>query len=209
MSTSSSANFSGSYKGMDQVPVPALISLAKAIIQGMTNNSTAIPSPIPPLAAVTAALTALETAETAAQSKVKGSVAARNEKKAVLVTILHELKATVQKAADANRELAPALIQSVGMSVKKAAVRPKRVFGAKQGAVSGSIELVAASAGHRASYEWENSTDGKTWNIAPPTLQAKTTMTGLTAGTSYSFRYRWVTKVGVADWSQPVTIIVK
>jgi hypothetical protein len=189
--------------------VPALISVAKAIVDRMTGNAS-IPNPVPTLAEVTAAITALEAAESAAKSKVTGAVAARDEKRAALVTVMHELKASVQKAADANREQAPALIQGVGMIVKKAAVRPKRVFDAKQGAVSGSIHLVAASAGHRASYEWELSTDGgKTWVIAPATLQAKTTMTGLQPGASTSFRYRPVTKTGAADWSQPIALIVK
>ena len=54
------------------------------------------------------------------------------------------------------------------------------------------------------------STDGgKTWVAAPPSLQAKTTVTGLPAGTSVQFRYRAVTKTGAEDWSTPVTLLVK
>ena len=85
-----------------------------------------------------------------------------------------------------------------------------RVFAAKAGALSGTANLVAASAGRRASYEWEYSTDGgKTWVFAPPTLQAKTTVSGLTPGATVQFRYRPVTKTGEADWSAPVPLIVK
>jgi hypothetical protein len=50
------------------------------------------------------------------------------------------------------------------------------------------------------------STDGgKTWVALPPTLQARTTVTGLTPGSSAQFRHRAVTKAGAADWSLPIT----
>jgi len=59
-----------------------------------------------------------------------------------------------------------ALIQSAGFAVRK----------------------TTASAGHRASYDWEYSADGgKTWVLLPSTLQAKTSVTGLAAGTTVQF----------------------
>ena len=89
-------------------------------------------------------------------------------------------------------------------------MRAPRVFGAKPGTVTGQVKLVATSAARRASYEWETSIDaGKTWQVAPVTLQAKTTISGLVPGSSVMFRYRPVTKTGEADWSQPVSLIVK
>jgi hypothetical protein len=72
------------------------------------------------------------------------------------------------------------------------------------------VNLVVAQAGNRASYEWEYSSDlGKTWVLLPPTLQAKTTVSGLQAGTIVQFRYRPVTKTGAADWSAPVSLMVQ
>jgi len=58
-----------------------------------------------------------------------------------------------------------------------------RVRGAaRRGRVPGSIEVIAASAARRASYEWGSSTDGgKTWVSLPVTLQAKTIVTGLSS----------------------------
>jgi len=89
-------------------------------------------------------------------------------------------------------------------------VRPPRVFNATPGPVAGSAKLVAGAAARRASYEWEYSTDGgKTWIAAPPSLQAKTVVTGLPAGNALQFRYRTVTKTGAADWSASVTLLVK
>jgi len=188
---------------------PALISVAKAIVDRMTGNA-AVPDPLPALPDVSAAISALDAAETAAQSRAKGTVAARDEKRDALTTMLHQLKASVQRAADANREQARAIIESTGMSAGRTPARPGRVFGATPGAVSGSIRLVAAAATHRAAYDWEYSVDGgQNWRGVPSTMQAKTTLAGLTPGASVAFRYRALTKTGEADWSQPVSIIVR
>jgi len=187
---------------------PALIALARTVVQRMTGNA-GIPNPTPTLAAVTQAITDLEAAETAAQSRVKGAVATRNEKHVQLANMLHVLKSSVQTAADANREAAPGLIESCGMTVKKHSPRQKHVFAVKQGPVSGSVKVTAHSAGRRASYEWQMSADaGKTWTVLPSTLQARTSVTGITPGATVSFRVRPVTKTGEGDWSQPIVLIV-
>ena len=190
-------------------PVALLVSVAKAVVLSMTGNA-AFPTPQPTLAAINAAIADLETAEATAKSGIKGAVATRNQKRKVLLTLLEQLRAYVQTVADADAERAPALIQSAAMNVQKVTPRAKRVFAIKQSTVSGAVTLVAPSAGHRASYEWEYSADaGKTWQPLPPTLQAKTTTAGLVPGTTYSFRYRAVTKAGAADWSVPVPLVVK
>ena len=189
--------------------VPALINLAKGIVQSLTGNATFAASE-PPLAALNAALTDLETAEAAALARTRGAVATRNTKRATLITLLEQLKAYVQKVADANVDQGAAMIQSAGLALKKTPVRPRRVFAATPGAVSGSVKLITDAAGKRASYEWQTSIDGgKTWVQAPSTLQAKTTITGLTPAATVTFRYRAVTKKGVGDWSQPLAFIVK
>ena len=191
------------------IKVPALILYTQTIVKGMTGNP-AFPNAAPLLAQITAAITALGTAEAATLTRVKGAVATRNAARAALLALLQQLKATVQTAADADTDNAPSIIESAGIAVRKTPVRPPRVFDATQGATSGSAKLVTASAGHRASYEWESSTDGgKTWVTAPPSLQAKTVITGLPAGSTVQFRYRAVTKTGAADWSQPVSLLVK
>jgi hypothetical protein len=188
--------------------VPALISYANSVVTAMTGN-TSLPTPAPTLAAVTAAITALQTAQSAAIARTKGAVTARNDKQAALVALLQELKAYIQKTADADTDNGSAIIQSAGVSVRKTPVRKPRVFSAVQGAVSGAAKLVTASAGPRASYEWQYSVDGKTWVAALATLQAKTTVTGLTSGATVQFRYLAVTKTGQGDWSAPVSLLVK
>jgi hypothetical protein len=53
------------------------------------------------------------------------------------------------------------------------------------------------------------STDGgKTWISSPGTLQAKTTIAGLTPTANVQFRYRALTRTGEGDWSQPVALVI-
>ncbi len=187
-----------------------LITYASGVVTGMTGNPS-FPTPSPALATVTAAIADLQTAETAALARTKGAAATRNAKRAALVTLLQSLRMYVQSIADqsASVENAPAIIQSAGIGVKKTPARRPRVFAALAGANSGTVKLVAPSAGQRASYDWQSSPDGKTWTDLGTTLQAKTTLTGQTAGAVLQLRYRPVTKAGAGDWSTPVTITVK
>ena len=189
--------------------VSAFITYAQSIVSAMTGNA-AFSTPTPPLATVTTAIDDLLTAETAALSRVKGAVAVRNEKRAALATLLEQVKSYVQITADASVENATSIIESAHIGVKKTALRKPRAFDAVAGAVSGSAKLVAHSAGPRSSYEWGYSLDGgKTWVAAPVTLQAKTTIAGLTPGAAVMFRYKPVTKKGEGDWSQSVSLIVR
>jgi hypothetical protein len=188
--------------------VPALITYAQGIVKGMTGNPS-FPNPVPTLAQIQTAISDLQTAETAALTRAKGAIATRNEKHAVLVSLLQQLKAYIQAQADANVENGASIIQSAGVAVRKPITHHTRVFAAKAAAVSGAAKLVAETAARRASYEWEYSIDGgKTWVEAPPTLQAKTTITGLPSTTSVQFRYRSVTKTGASNWSLPVVLVM-
>jgi len=190
--------------------VPALINEAKGMVTCMTSNSASFPNPSPPLTALTSAINDLEIAETAALARTRGAATTRNDKKAALVQLLEQQRTYVQTVADTNMENGAAIIQSAGMSVRKAVVHGPRTFSAKAGAVSGAVKLVAAAAARRASYEWEYSINGgQAWVTVPVTLQAKTTVTGLTPGATVMFRYRGVTKTGEGDWSQPISLIVK
>jgi hypothetical protein len=189
--------------------VADFIALVVGIVHAMTNNP-AFPAPVPALSALSAAVSDLQAAETVALTKVKGAAAARNGKRAVVVSLLHQLRGYVQAVADATPEDGQAIIQSAGMATRKVALRATRVFAAKLGPISGSAKLTAPITARRASYEWQYSTDGgKTWVSAPASLQAKTTVLGLPAGSSVMFRYKTVTKTGEGDWSQALSLLVK
>ena len=191
-------------------PVPAFITFAQSVVTAMTNN-TYFSSPTPPLSTVSAAITALQSAEAAALSRLKGAVTARNDKKAVLVALLQTLRTYVQDTADADAENSAAIIQSAGLPVKKVPAHKTRVFVAEQGPLTGSVKIVAPSAGPRSCYDWQYSSDGgKTWVDAPSTIKSKTTLENLTSGATVLFRYRTITpKGGQGDWSQAVALLVK
>jgi len=189
--------------------VADFIAYATGVVHAMTSNP-AFPTPVPALSALSAAVSDLQAAETLALTKATGAVAARNDKRAVVVSLLRQLGAYVQAIADATPENGATIIQSAGLPVRKVPTRAARVFTAKPGPVSGTAKLTATVAARRASYEWEYSLDGgKTWVSAPSSLQAKTTVTGLPVGTSVLFRFKSVTKTGEGDWSQGLALLVK
>ncbi|HEX3344699.1 MAG TPA: hypothetical protein VHS09_09015 [Polyangiaceae bacterium] len=189
--------------------VPALITYAQQIVDAMTGNAS-FPTPSPALTAITQGITDLQTAEASALSRVKGAVQGRNDKRAALVKLLQLLKSYIQSVADRDAETAPTVIRGAGVAVKKAPVRRPRTFTVAAGTLSGSAKLSTESAGARSSYLWQTSIDGgKTWVDAPATVQAKTTVSGLAAGSTVLFRYRPVTKTGQGDWVPPVSLLVQ
>lgn len=187
--------------------VKDIIAFAKSVATAMTNNPS-FPSPNPPLATFEADIAALDTAEAGVLARTKGAAQTRNVKLAAVRADLEQQKAYVQHVADTNPSSGESIIESAGMFVRTVTLHPKSELSAKQGAVSGTAHLVAKAAGHRAGYEWQSSTDQKAWTPLPVTLQAKTDVSSLTPGTTYSFRIRPVTKDGEGNWSQVVSLLV-
>jgi len=189
--------------------IKSIITTAENIAAAMNNNPT-FPTPNPPIATLLADIAALNTAETAVLSRTKGAVETRNAKLALVRADLENLKTYVQSVAGAGTPAnAPAVIQAAGMTSRKVTAQDKPALAAKQGSVSGTVNLVAKSAGTRAAYDWQYSTDQKTWTTLPMTLQAKTGISGLTAGTTYYFRVQSLIKTGTENWSQIVSLMVK
>jgi hypothetical protein len=187
--------------------VKQVIAFATSVVTAMTDNAS-FPSPTPPIATLTSDVDALAAAEAQVLSRTKGAAEARDVKLAALRSDLAHMMAYVQQVANANPSTAAAIIQSAGMSVRQAAVRTKGDLEAKPGSVSGTVRLIAKAAAHRASYDWQYSTDQKTWTTVPSTLQAKTEIVGLTPATAYFFHFRSVTKAGEGNWSQVVSLLV-
>jgi hypothetical protein len=193
--------------------LPRTISLvlvyAENIVTRMTGNPH-FPTPTPNLASVTARIGDLRVAEAAALARTKGAATVRNQKRTALVSDLQALRGYVQTVADADPGNAAAIIESAGLAVRKTATHHARALAAKRGSVSGVATITAKVVSRRASYEWQYSTDGgKTWITAPATLQAKTTVSGLLAGSTVQFRSRTVTRAGEGDWSQPVSLMIQ
>ena len=192
------------------VKIADVILYGNNIAQKMTSNPS-FPTPTPTVAAIIAAVNDLHSAETTALSRAKGAATVRNDKRTVLVSLLQQLRGYVQGVADATPENGAAIIQSAGLGVRKIPSRGKREFEAQEGPLTGSAIVTAVSAGPRSSYEWQFSVDGgKTWVLAPATIQGKTTISGLPSGTTVQFRYLAVTpKGGQGDWSPATSLLVK
>jgi hypothetical protein len=191
------------------VPVMLLIEYVRAILAAMANNAH-FSSPNPPLATVTASASGLESAQAVTKTRAPGSIALRDAARKQLLDQVHLLLGYVQQVADGSPDQAAAIIASAGLRAGTRATRVKAPFAVKFGPVSGSAHLTAKAAGPRAAYDWEFSVDGgKTWTAAATTLQAKTVVTGLPVATSVMFRFRAVIKGGPADWSQPISLVVR
>jgi hypothetical protein len=123
---------------------------------------------------------------------------------------LNHVKDFVNAAAEkAPPDQAKAIIESAGLRVKKHATLVKLPLEVKYGGVAGAVVLVAAAAARSAVYYFEYSIDQKSWTACPNSWKCKTSLTGLTVGTMYYFRFRAETRKGLGDWSAVVTFVVR
>jgi hypothetical protein len=190
--------------------VKSLITFAQSVATTMSDNAT-FPSPNPTVATFQTDIAALVTAETAALARAKGAADLRNSKLAVVRADLASLRTYVQNVVDAsNPANSESIIGSAGMSIRKVTLHDKAALAVKEGSVSGTVNLSAKSAAKKAAYNWQYSTDQKTWTSLPQTLKTKTGASGLTAGAIYYFRSQALTpKEGTGDWGQIVSLLVK
>jgi hypothetical protein len=191
--------------------IVGILMLAKAVYQAVLANKGTFPTPNPPLAQFSSDITTLDTAQTATETHTKGTVAARNAALAVVVTDLDHMRAYVQQVVDADPSNAATIAQNAGLSLRKTTPPSKSDLAAKPNPkTSGSVDVAAKLDGLKhVAHDWQYSTDGgKTWTSAPTTLQAKTTIAGLTPGSTVTIRTRAITKTGPELWSQPVSMIV-
>lgn len=182
--------------------------LAKAVYSGLSNNKGMFTTPNPPLAQFSTDIDSLDTAQTATQTRTKGTAAARDAKLVIVRADLIKVCAYVQALVNADAANAATLAHNAGLALRKTRTGGKSEVAAKPGKVPGLVLLTAKLGTVKAAHEWQTSADGKTWTDFPTTLQAKTSLSGLTPGSTVFVRHRAVTKTGPLAWSQPVSMIV-
>lgn len=188
--------------------VPAYVVAVRAILDA--GKELQLPGAAPILAQLEVSLAELDEALVASQTGTKGTIPARDAKQNVVRSILNEYRAVVQKAADANPEEAASLIERARLFVRAPSSREKVPFEAENGSVSGQAKLAVLSAGDNATYYFEYSPDGgKTWNGRPGVKQAETTIDRLPVGEVVQFRYRVLTRSGMSDWSDVISLLIK
>jgi hypothetical protein len=182
----------------------------RTIVLNIIDHPVFFATPLPTPATVTLDVDKLEAAEAIAKTHVTGSAAARDLEYDTVLNDLFTWQGYVQNLADLapDEATAIAIINASGFGLKNRGVRVKPLLFVKHGDVEGAVKLVAKSSGKRVSYEWQQSMDGIAWTDLPVTLQAKTTVSGLTVGTKMYFRVRPVLKEGAGFWSPVVSIIV-
>jgi len=183
-----------------------LIAYVQAIILKMTGNAN-FPTPSPSLATVSAALASFQSSQTGTKT-TKGD---RTAKKKALRVLLGHLGDYVQGICEANIDTAAAIAESAGMRLRNYTVRTKLLISVKQGLLlpSGSVTCKAKSAAKDATYYWFYSLDQKTWTSVPEQMQTTITISGLTPGQTYWFRYRALTRKGMGEYSQSFSLLVK
>jgi len=189
--------------------VPHLIAQAKTIVSQIAANPKIFVSPNPPIATMNSLIAGVEAAQTNALARTVGMVAIRDAKVRELTDSLHTSRAYVEDLANLDPPTATATIQAAGFQLRKPAARNKPDLQVRQGALSGTVLLIAKAAGRRAAYTWQWSLDQKVWTDLQPTLKASTSAVNLAVGVMHSFRFRSVMKAGPSEWSQVVSLIVK
>jgi hypothetical protein len=137
------------------------LTFARSVASALANPAP--PLPTTSLATFDADIAGLDAAEAAILTRMKGAVEERDVKLRAVLDDLGQLRAHVQRLADASPGEAQSIIQSAGMSVKKVGVHPKGELSAKPGRVSGSAHLVAKAAAGRAFYDWQDSSTPESW----------------------------------------------
>jgi len=123
--------------------------------------------------------------------------------------LLKHLRDYVQQCCESNMENAFAIAESANMRLWVAGVRVKAALTITQGLVSGTVVCDAKAVARQATYYFSYSVDEKNWVSVPETMTCKITISGLTPGQTYYFRFRALTRKGMGDPSQIVSFLVK
>ena len=175
-------------------------------LTGNPNFTVPYPTGIVSLAQLGTDITALVNAEALAKTKAAGAVAARNLALANVLIDLRSLILMVQIKADANVNNSASIILGAGYDVKQAKATAKKINGAFNTQILGTVLLTADASGH---HEWEMSKDQVTITNLPATSTSHTTVANLTTGDVWYFRNRKVnTKKTTYNWCQWIKLVV-
>jgi hypothetical protein len=185
----------------------AVTPYCNGIITACTNNKW-LPTPNPVLANLETVFAPFPAAQVAAKTKAAGAATIRDELLDQVKLAVESLANQVQAAADANPSQASAIIVGCGFHIAGAAVRTKKEVSAKAPAAGGTAVLDVLAVVGAICYFWQMSLDKTTWTDCLPTKGSKTTITGLTSGTKYYFRFRCLIKDGYTPWSVTFSVDV-
>jgi hypothetical protein len=180
------------------------------IIIKMMNNKL-FKSPPVSYDAVIADIEELRKAEFMARVRTPGAVMERDNQRRIVEKHIRSFHRFVQDFADnaENEKNANALIIASGFGIRrKRTFVFKSNFSVKQDMLTGDLVLRVKSAGKRATYEWQVSTDmGENYTYLPPTLKVSTIVCNPVPYQKIFFRFRSLTPILLSNWSDPKMII--
>jgi hypothetical protein len=204
--------------GASKNNIPLFLVLAQAIYTAMSNAPSLFPSPPVALGVLFDQIQALIKAQQTVRTRVLGAAQARNVLRDALFTSVDALRTYVQGLCDAvSLEAAANLAASAAMKIGASTAVNKPMLAAKllagpvgNVALRANAKLLDPAASKRKYFNWSYSVDGgATWLSMPSTLVARTTITGLPALTTVSFRVSiTTTAIPQGDWSQVIALLV-
>jgi hypothetical protein len=201
---------------LDHSSTASVLGRAYAVINGMGADPIRFSAPVPPLPTLKGQTAKVELAEHVAATRVKGAAAARNVERQHLVQMLETERSYVQTLCDASPDQAVAILEAAGMVAAPTPVRNEPILKVTVGVQSGTVNLdanatvLAGRSGKKTCFNWQWTTDGgQTFDSAPVTPHARTTIANLAPLTMVGFRVSVTDIKGPGAWSQIVTILVQ
>jgi hypothetical protein len=188
---------------------------------GFSNNASTFTALPIAMVAYLALVTALDDAQhNATSTRATGAATLRNTKRDAVWTAMVTLLAYAQSLADiSTAEVAASTLEMAGLLVVKTGTHQKDILAAELTTTPGTVHLVAnagalttALEGKRTrkkgTFNWQWSSDGKTWNNVQSTPLANTDITGLALMTTLLFRVSVTLGKVTGSWSQGVSLLV-
>ena len=188
-----------------------LATRAEGIATAVDEDKVNFPTTVPEATQTHTDVATFRLAIQAAEGRAAGAVASRNVQAHAVRHDVALLVNVIQGVANKlPHDAAVQLITSKLLSVSQVGERPpKAALTVTQGPVPGSVKLSALALGRPASYFFEVSSDEKTWTAQPEVHVARISITGLTPGQTYYFRFRGLVKSVPKDYCPVVAFIVK
>jgi len=181
-----------------------LIGDVQSAITGLTDNPN-FTSPKPTLAAVQTALGEFTTAVAEAVNGGRVLVAAKNAKRAELVSLMRQLASyvTVTSNGDMKTLLSSGFPYQKPVRTRVGTLPAPAAPTLRRGALSGQLDASASPVYGAGSYNWRISLASKPDEFVQTaqTMGGRHSFKGLTPGQSYNVQVNAVGSVGPSDWS--------
>ena len=174
------------------------------IINNLSNNDLFKNPPVS-YDVVKESIKELSEAELQVRERIPGSIDIRDTKYEKVLTYFRGFQNFVQGLADHEDDdkKSTELVIASGFELRKKTPVIRLPFSVKQDMITGNLVLRVKSAGKKAIYEWQVSTDsGENFTCLPTTLIAKAIVCNPVPYQTVFFRFRSLTPLLLSEWSE-------